>query len=176
MLFPAHFIPPWPWLLTFRPQIVTRENESNTLQDTVLTVFRDADTDARIRTNRTKTVAVCLQPHYVGRRHKKLLRESTYSMIYTECSLVDSGRIDPFRVQNFQILSHEYLVVWPVSYNISSFYKIIVRLEAQSWFWEIVMEVNPAVVKSTKRAAPKSERSAPNNSGAYTGLLRKYYK
>ena len=43
------------------------ENESNTLLDIVLTMFRDAHTDAR--TNRTKTVS--LRPHYVGRRHKK---------------------------------------------------------------------------------------------------------
>jgi len=42
---------------------------TNTLQDIVLTMFMDADTQARThaRTNRTKTV--CLQPHYVGLRH-----------------------------------------------------------------------------------------------------------
>jgi len=44
---------------------------SNTLQDIMLTMFRDARTDARMHawTNRTKTVR--LQPHYVGWMHKK---------------------------------------------------------------------------------------------------------
>jgi len=49
---------------------------SNTLQDIMLTMFRDAHTDAQ--TNGTKTVF--LQPYYIGWRHKY---SNTYVHIYT---------------------------------------------------------------------------------------------
>jgi len=42
------------------------ENESNTLQYIVLTMFQDAHTDEQ-----DKNSTVCLRPHYVGQRHKK---------------------------------------------------------------------------------------------------------
>jgi len=79
------FIPPWPWPLTFWPQIVKHSSlshnalllyvwyyVSNTLQDIVLTIFRDAHTEWRTlaRTDE-QTKPLCLRPHYVGQRHKK---------------------------------------------------------------------------------------------------------
>ena len=48
------------------------ENVSNTLQDIMVTTFRDAHIDARThgRTGQ-KQYPVCLQPHYTRRRHNK---------------------------------------------------------------------------------------------------------
>jgi len=46
------------------------ENVSNTLQDIMSTVFRDAHTDGRTDAQTNMTKPLCLRPHYVGRRHK----------------------------------------------------------------------------------------------------------
>jgi len=55
------------------------ENVSNTLQDTVLTMFRDAHTyartDARTHARTNSSKPLCLQPHYTEQRHKNTCQD-----------------------------------------------------------------------------------------------------
>jgi len=81
-VFLVYFIPPWPWPLTFWPQVVKHSplSDSASLLEVwwkcvkysarypVINVSGRTHGRTDARTNGTKPL--CLRPHYVGRRHK----------------------------------------------------------------------------------------------------------
>jgi len=88
------------------------ENVSNTLPDIVLTIFRDAHTDARTHARTNRTEPLCLWPHYIGRRHKNKSHNVYYSTSSRQSCSGTSIVTDVERYQSYRVKWRSHNTVW----------------------------------------------------------------
>jgi len=102
----------------------------------MLTMFRDAHTDARThaRTNRTKTV--CLRPHYVWRRHKK--KKNRFNTVFRH--LLSTVRITKLTdmLQQISVITTVYKFM--INYFNSGFSSIVEVLKRCIYYHNIQLD------------------------------------